>query len=448
MTMPAQTPSLITLSTNADSLKDRNLEFKSSEISIAVLASDLENLVEKPTLYAYRYGMIYDPNEDFKPNIERNQKIKGQLVADYWKQEDYARAEYERRLEAEKAKKGTSIISSNMNIGEIEELKHSLKLANEQILNKNKSILEKDLVIEELRKENSQNASSNTAQFSLLDNMIEKLKASIPQTIEVKINEKTNTIEKQVLHENFERVLNYIANKQAVYLHGNAGTGKSEIANQIAKALGLKFYPTQALSQEHKLTGYEDANGIYHPTQFYRAFKNGGLFMIDEIDASHPDVLVAINTALAQGYFDFNNSEGEIKAHPDFRCITAGNTIGTGATMDFTGRYAIDKSTLDRFFMVEIDYDIEIEKHIANNDMELVEFAHSIRQASVNSNIKLLFSYRSISRFATMGDKMDLTILMNDALLKGMAKDDAKMLISYIELDRNNKYLKALKKAC
>ena len=89
------------------------------------------------------------------------------------------------------------------------------------------------------------------------------------------------------------------------------------------------------VTQEFKFTGYQDGNGLYHDTNFYKAVKNGGLFFMDEMDSSASEVLVGLNACLANGYFDFPN--GTIQAHKDFRVISAGNTIGRGATDDYAG---------------------------------------------------------------------------------------------------------------
>ena len=75
------------------------------------------------------------------------------------------------------------------------------------------------------------------------------------------------------------------------------------------------------------------------------------------------DVLVGLNACLANGYFDFPNET--IKAHKDFRVISAGNTIGRGASDDYVGRQALDLSTLDRFLAVKIDYDKNIDMAVA-----------------------------------------------------------------------------------
>ena len=116
-----------------------------------------------------------------------------------------------------------------------------------------------------------------------------------------------------------------------MFLAGPAGSGKNVICKQIAKALDLDFYFSNAVTQEYKLTGFTDANGTYHESQFYKAFRNGGLFMLDEMDASIPEVLIILNAAIANRYFDFPAPIGYVEAHPDFRVVAAGNTFGNGA---------------------------------------------------------------------------------------------------------------------
>ena len=109
----------------------------------------------------------------------------------------------------------------------------------------------------------------------------------------------------EVLHEKFDTILKFVKQNEPVFLVGEAGTGKNYICKQVAKALGLKFYFSNAVTQEYKLTGFTDAMGKYQESEFYKAFKNGGLFMLDEIDASIPEVLVILNAAIANKYFDF-----------------------------------------------------------------------------------------------------------------------------------------------
>lgn len=229
-----------------------------------------------------------------------------------------------------------------------------------------------------------------------------------------------------------------------VFLTGAAGTGKNVICKQVAKSLGLNFYFTNAVSQEYKLTGFIDANGKYQETQFYKAFTQGGLFFLDEMDASIPEVLVILNAAIANRYFDFPN--GKVEAHPDFRVIAAGNTNGLGADNAYTGRYCLDRASLDRFALVDIDYSLEIEKSLCNGNMELIDFVHAFRKACSEAGIDCLCSYRTIERISKLENVFNnLKEILNISLVKGLSDEDMKIICKRI-IDTNkdlvnNKYL-------
>ena len=228
-----------------------------------------------------------------------------------------------------------------------------------------------------------------------------------------------------ITHEKFDQVLTMVYNNIPTYLSGPAGAGKNVICKQIAEGLGLDFYFTNAVTQEYKLTGFVDANGNYQDTQFFKAFTKGGLFFLDEMDASIPEVLVILNAAIANRYFDFPK-HGKVEAHKDFRVIAAGNTLGTGANSDYTGRYCLDRASLDRFALIDIDYSPKIEAAVTENDTQLVEFCHAFRDIVDRSGIQCLFSYRSLERIHKLSKDKTLSMqdIFNIALLKGLDKDD------------------------
>jgi MoxR-like ATPase len=197
------------------------------------------------------------------------------------------------------------------------------------------------------------------------------------------------------------------------------------------------------VTQEYKITGFIDAHGNYHETEFYKAFKNGGVFMLDEIDASIPEVLVILNAGIANRYFEFPN--GRINAHKDFRVISAGNTFGTGADADYVGRYQLDGATLDRFALVKIDYSPRIEKAIANNDSELLDFIHSLRKAVYVMGLRHIVSYRGTGMVAKLVQTdMDIEKVLSITIMKGLHKDDIKQIQG--RLNVTNKYTRALEK--
>lgn len=243
------------------------------------------------------------------------------------------------------------------------------------------------------------------------------------------------------VHEMFGEVLSYVANDEPVYLYGPAGSGKNHLCKQVADALGLKFYFTNAVTQEYKLTGFTDANGKYQPTQFYQAFKNGGLFMLDEMDASIPETLTILNAAIANRYFDFPAPIGFVKAHKDFRIIAAGNTLGLGADSEYVGRNRLDGASLDRFAPVPIDYCKEIEDGIAN-DIELADFCRDFRSISKKNGIQVIVSYRAISRLAKMTQLLPLESALRSGIVKGLEKDDLNIICNELH---DSKYRTALK---
>ena len=171
----------------------------------------------------------------------------------------------------------------------------------------------------------------------------------------------------KLVHEQFDSVLKAVAADVAVMLVGPAGSGKTTLCEQVAEALDLRFYFTGAVASEYKLSGFVDAQGRVVSTAFRDAYTNGGLFLFDEVDASMPQAIMAFNAALANGHCDFPGDTEPTKRHPDFRVIAAANTFGRGADRQYVGRNQLDAASLDRFIVVNMDYDNVLERALAGN---------------------------------------------------------------------------------
>ena len=363
-------------------------------------------------LYVMKHGNVYDPENDYK---KKNGEYKSRLSTDsikectsMWKEAEIAWADERNRI-CSQDKQGIF----NDKLAEM--------LANVLAEQSADEIFKR--VMPEVRKR-------ITEEFGVL-----------PEIHEVKTPVNTHRI-KGITHEQFDAVLNLVFDDIPVFLTGAAGTGKNVLCKQIAESLGLDFYFTNAVTQEYKLTGFIDANGTYHETQFYKAFKDGGLFFLDEMDGSIPEVLIMLNAAIANRYFDFPN--GKIEANENFRVIAAGNTYGTGADLEYTGRYQLDAASLDRFALVEIGYSPKIENAISEGDNELCEFIRSFRKAVSNAGMKHIASYRSIERIHRLAGSLDLKDVLKISLLKNMRKDDIDILVKEMSLD-GNRYFAALK---
>lgn len=151
------------------------------------------------------------------------------------------------------------------------------------------------------------------------------------------------------------------------WAHSKAGSGKTHSARQIAELLEVEPYvisvdPTLTVS---KLLGYRNvANGDFVEGFIYKAYKNGGLAALDEIDTGDPGVIASINALLSNSHYLFPNNE-TVKRHDKFYCLALANSKGFGATAGYVARNRLDAATLDRFAIIEYRYDEGLEMALA-----------------------------------------------------------------------------------
>ena len=292
----------------------------------------------------------------------------------------------------------------------------------------------------------------NEMQSKALDAALQRIEAlenNAPTKVEYEFKtfNGTNKIE-GLKHASFDKVMKVLNLGIPVYLYGPAGSGKNVMCEQIAKAFGLEFYYSNSVTQEYKITGHSNINGELVETPFYKAFTEGGVFMLDEVDSSDPNALIVINAALANGYFDFP-VVGKKMMHENFRCIAAGNTKGTGATLQYSSRFIIDEATRDRFCFFFIDYDEKVEKGIIQSydaDEDILPFVYDIRKSAKKNNISVIAGYRLIKNLAKL-TKAGLSVkdAISSCFTEKFNEDDMSILAGDMTT-YNNKFTEALKR--
>lgn len=246
-------------------------------------------------------------------------------------------------------------------------------------------------------------------------------------------------------HPLFKKVLALVVNDRVTgrypWLFGDAGSGKSTIAKQIADALGLPFYSVSSLQQKYELEGYTDATGKLVETVFYKGAKEGGIFLFDEASTTSAEVQVAFNSMLANLWYNFPK-EGMINAHPDFHIIAADNTTGRGGNSTYSARFQMDASTLDRYTAIRVEYTEELDMAMAENDTELVTFIRDLRKAINEARLSYTASPRAL-RAIKAHQKMDVFTELEAfelGLCSSWNKQDIRNLAARI--DGDNKYYK------
>lgn len=326
----------------------------------------------------------------------------------------------------EPKKKVSEFVDSEI---EIEVKKHLLQIIKEEV--------EKFSVQQNVVKE------LDTKYRALIDEAVAK--QPVPRVNIIRLNDveigKTGA---EFFHEKFDEVLSLIQLDEPVMLIGPAGSGKNHSIAQIAQALGKKMYYTNNASNEFKLTGFIDAGGHYRDTEFYKAFKNGGIFFLDEIDNSDPSALIVINSALANGYMAFPHET--IDRHPDFRMVAAANTWGKGSDLQYVGRNALDGATLDRFDNVFFDYDRKLERALYPSQ-QVLQFMWSFRDSVEKTKTPHIVSTRGIGKvYKKEINGIPIETILRTNIIRNLGQDDLNTILGNMEdIDYDNKYYSTAK---
>jgi MoxR-like ATPase len=263
-----------------------------------------------------------------------------------------------------------------------------------------------------------------------VDEELKELKAlaKSKQSLEVNLGDKVNVVE-GLKHNQLEQLITYAAMRLSPLLVGMAGTGKTHAAEQVSKALDLPFYAMSVGAQTSKsdIIGYMSASGEYVPTHFRKAYEEGGLFLMDEIDAGNANVLIQVNAALSNGLCAFPDKM--VTRHRDFVFIASANTYGNGANRQYVGRNQLDAATLDRFAVIDWLIDDELESNLAVglNGKAWYMAVRAARDYVAEKSIRALISPRATqkgSKLLNVGQPLEEVI--NATMLASVPDDKRK----------------------
>ena len=223
-------------------------------------------------------------------------------------------------------------------------------------------------------------------------------------------------------HKKQDEISTLIKANISVLLEGQKGCGKSTILKNIAKDLEMDFYTISMTKQTtlNALIGFLSINGTYIPSQLRKAVEFGGLMLLDELDAGDPNVILCLNT-LENGYLAF--PDGIIEAHKDFRLCATSNPAGEHQM--YTGRSKLDAATLDRFDVVWVDRDPQLEIILTDNN--------TYREVTL---MRKVLSDNNMSKVLSMRDTIRLHKRKSIGLAKGYEATllgETSLVTSYLE---------------
>lgn len=210
----------------------------------------------------------------------------------------------------------------------------------------------------------------------------------------------------ELRHAVFDKALKLVAAGVNVMLKGPAACGKTHLAEQMARALGRNYGTLHctAGASEAQLLGYllpSGASGAFefHPAQFATMYETGNsLFLLDEGDNGDANMLGILNGALSNGHLHIPQSLGKpvFKRGEHVGIMMACNTFGTGADAVYVGRNALDAATLSRFYVLEMDYDRNLERALAGKHLGLLEWVWQVREKADALKLRRVVSTRMI----------------------------------------------------
>jgi len=197
-------------------------------------------------------------------------------------------------------------------------------------------------------------------QFSLrkikyqnLDKDLKKKFESV-QVVKYEIpNRKTPKVDNSLIPD-YQQIVDEIMLGHNIFLIGGAGTGKTTLAQNVSKSIGIDYVtincsqwtaPVEIIGGQ-TLDGYQDGKLI-------EAWRNGSMLILDELPKLDPNTAGLLNDALAKSgtpeSFIYNANKEKIKKHDNFCVVATGNIYPNSEDIAYGANNKQDLSLLDRF---------------------------------------------------------------------------------------------------
>jgi len=195
-----------------------------------------------------------------------------------------------------------------------------------------------------------------------------------------------------------------------VWLYGGTGAGKSSLAEQVC-AIGKLPLIYQSFHEDIKpdalFGGFrlEDGNTVWQDGPVTKAYREGLVLLLDEVDGTPPEILFCLYAILDRKPLVLADNGCEVvKCHPNFRVVATGNTLGRGdESGSYSGTNVLNRAFLNRFrIWYQVNYPSEnVYKKIIMKEgiteavaAVVARLAREINTAAMNGTLTETFSLR------------------------------------------------------
>lgn len=201
---------------------------------------------------------------------------------------------------------------------------------------------------------------------------------------------------------------------EGLFYYGPTGSGKTSFFRQFAARLNIPV---------HSITGHGamevqdmlgdrtllDGDIIWQDGALTQAFRDGHVFMVNEVDAIRPDVLVGLNSILEDSELVLTQNGGQVvERHPNFRAVFTANTAGDGdVSGSYQGTLRMNAAFRDRNVFDYMDY-LEPEEERKVLDSVCQDIEKDVRDSLCDKMIKAANDVRTVYKGAGTGPQLDV----------------------------------------
>lgn len=276
--------------------------------------------------------------------------------------------------------------------------------------------------------------ASTELQNEIKIEIVEEMKQYIPQTNGYYINQNfgNKITDEQILQTLYNKNTTMI--NRALLIEGDTGCGKTHFVRAFCHKYKIPYMRVNL----NGATTPEDLIGQYVPSEngfrwvdgvLTKFMKNGGIFVVDEINMAPADVLAILNPILDdERKLVLVQKDGEIiHAHQNFFLIATMN-------LDYEGTKPLNEALRDRFFCLEFGYNKKAEKQlIKKENTKILEVAEKIRKMHEQGELNSPISTRTLLLFQQNIDLFGFEFALN-VLTQRFESIERKAIKEVIEL--------------
>ena len=174
------------------------------------------------------------------------------------------------------------------------------------------------------------------------------------------------------------------ANKDFIIVIGETGSGKTHLVRHVAYKKKVPYFrvnmtgattPDDLIGQWIPNPNTGDAKYIWQDGSLTTFMRNGGVFVIDEINMTPADITSMLHSITDdERRLVLTQKDGEVvTAHPDFWLVVTMNP-------DYEGTRPLNLALKDRFRPINLEYNVTVERKLGVSE-KMIEVATSLRKS-------------------------------------------------------------------